>query len=417
MVVFSGLLATVAALAQHTQSSYSPLGLGDMNYGGAAHQQAMGGLGISYNSRLYLNNINPALLGANESSIFQLGMAYDSRTYTQGTTKFSSNAGGFTDFSFSLPIKYRKWNMAVGFSPVTSIRYSFNTIVDGPEGSSEINTSNNKGGINEAFVTNGFRLGNLMLGAKLSYLFGSIENENRYFLGNTNTIPYATTALNERLNFSDVTANLGIAYKLKVSENNFLNLGAFYALEANISTNNFTSLQNETLDGRVIERDTLVNDVKGEMMMPRRIGFGISYEKLSKFVVGFDFQSQDWTGFTRFDGSTNQNFGEAFKLSVGGEIMPNALGRNYLGRVNYRFGVHYEQTPYLIDGQEINDIGINFGASLPLNAIWGLSNMNVGFTLGRKGKTGNGLIKENYFKISLGFSVQDVSWFSRGKFD
>ena len=417
LMLFAGLLANVLVFAQHTQSSYSPLGLGDVNYGGAAHQQAMGGLGISYGSRLHLNNTNPALLGVNESSIFQLGMAIDTRTYTQGTDKFSSNTGGFRDFSFSLPIKYRKWNMAVGFSPVTSVRYSFNTIVDGPEGSSEINASNSKGGINEAFVSNAFRLGNLMIGAKISYLFGSTEYENRYFLGNTGTTPYTTTTLTERYNYSDVSANIGLAYKLKVSESNFLNLGAFYALEAKISTNHFARLQNETLNGGVIERDTLANNIKGETMMPQRFGFGISYEKLSKFVFGFDFQSQDWAGATGFGGNVNQNLGEAFRLAVGGEIMPNVLGRSYLGRVNYRFGVHYEQTPYLIDDQKINDIGINFGASLPLNAIWGLSSMNVGFTLGRKGKTSNNLIKENYFKINLGFSIQDVSWFSRGKFD
>ena len=59
--------------AQHTQSSYSVIGVGEVNWGGYTQNASMGGLGVSYNSRFFLNNINPALMSTNLESVFQLG--------------------------------------------------------------------------------------------------------------------------------------------------------------------------------------------------------------------------------------------------------------------------------------------------------------------------------------------------------
>jgi hypothetical protein len=75
------------------------------------------------------------------------------------------------------------------------------------------------------------------------------------------------------------------------------------------------------------------------------------------------------------------------------------------------------QTPYLIREQAVKDIGITFGVSLPLSAYWGVSSVNLGLTYGQRGSIGNGLIQENYVKIDFGFSIQDITWFTRNKYN
>jgi hypothetical protein len=49
-------------------------------------------------------------------------------------------------------------------------------------------------------------------------------------------------------------------------------------------------------------------------------------------------------------------------------------------RIVYRGGLKYEKTG-LVDGESINDVGFTLGIGLP---ITGLSNVNIGFELGKE---------------------------------
>ncbi|MGX7835943.1 hypothetical protein ACWKSR_12405, partial [Campylobacter fetus subsp. venerealis] len=72
-----------------------------------------------------------------------------------------------------------------------------------------------------------------------------------------------------------------------------------------------------------------------------------------------------------------------------------------LKRGTYRLGLEYQQTPYYLNATNINDLGINFGASLPVNQ---LSLVNFAVKVGQRGTTDNGLIRENYVNFTLGLS-------------
>jgi hypothetical protein len=77
-------------------------------------------------------------------------------------------------------------------------------------------------------------------------------------------------------------------------------------------------------------------------------------------------------------------------------------------------GIRYQQTPYLVNDQKINDFGINFGVTLPLRS---LSRLSLAFQVGQRGSTDNDLIQERYFRANLGITVNDNKWFIRRKFD
>ncbi|PIQ49586.1 MAG: hypothetical protein COW03_04330 [Cytophagales bacterium CG12_big_fil_rev_8_21_14_0_65_40_12] len=400
--------------AQFTQSAYSSFGVGEVSWGGYSQNAAMGGLGISFNNRLFLNNINPALVATNYEAIFQIGASFDSRTYNNGQTQYSSFTGGFKDFGLSLPIKYGKWNLAFGLSPYTSVNYSLYE-TDNTSSASQLDGS---GGIDQVYLTNAFRIGdNLLVGIKGSFLFGSILREIEYTILDAEGTTFGTTVYNERRSFSDFTANVGLNYSFKVGELKKLNLGAFYNLEADVRSRNLTKFESRDLNGNTSSSDTLVANVDSQITIPHRLGFGISIEKKDKYVFGLDLQSQPWSNYVNEAGVKGQNFGNAFRIALGGEFTPNNLELKALSRFTYRFGVHYERTPYLINSQEVNDFGINIGMSLPLNAFWGVSNINFGATLGRRGSVVDGLIRENYLKLNLGFSLQDQTWFVRQKYN
>jgi len=58
----------------------------------------------------------------------------------------------------------------------------------------------------------------------------------------------------------------------------------------------------------------------------------------------------------------------------------------------------------------VNDFGITFGASLP---IQGFSNVTLGGVWGSKGQTS--LAKENYFALKVALTLND-KWFQRSRY-
>jgi hypothetical protein len=411
--------------AQYSQSSYSIFGIGEVNYGAIAHNSAMAGVGVSYGSRYYVNTLNPALFGMNENAVFHIGGSLDFRTYTNEFSEHQSSTGGFKDFVVSLPIKMRKWNLGIGLTPYSVVSYSYQTDEAGPDGSRVITALDGKGGLDEAFVTNGFKLGKLYLGVKVGFIFGTIQKESSSFLTGNGSTAFGNTVITTRQNFSDIYFQLGAAYKLPLSETTYLNFGATYINETKVNGKTATFLDLQASNGDRFSRDTLdqrpdpsiPGDDKPYVTLPGRASLGISYEKYQRFNIALDIHTQDWTKYRDFNVEGVSNFDRTYRIAVGGEIIPNSDKPGFFGLNSYRFGLYYEKTPYVVLDEAVNDIGITFGTSFPLSAYWGLSSVNLGVTYGQRGSVGNGLIQENYFKIDFGFSIQDVTWFTRTKYN
>ena len=405
---------------QSDQSSYSVFGVGNLNWSGYAHNTAMGGLGIGYNTRFFFNDQNPALLGTNYEAVFQLGTALDYRSITDGNDTYSSVTGGFKEFALSAPLVYGKWNFGLSLTPYSTVSYGFTQERSGPEGNSTFIDVTGRGGIDVANLSTSLKLGNLSLGLKGTYYFGIITNEQRFTLENISS-SFATTTVEERRSFGDIALSGGLYYQIKLSDNRQINLGAYYNPSFNLDQTTLVTFQNESSSGSVSSTDTLTYD-KGQgrsIRIPERIGFGLAYQKSRAFGLGLDVQLQNWKSYQNENGSTENYYGESLRLALGAEIIPNIEQPTKLFNVtSFRFGFHYEQTPFLINNESVNDFGINFGASLPLNSFWGMSHVTMGVTLGQRGNISTvGLIRENYLKLNLGFSLQDLTWFTKQRFN
>ena len=75
----------------------------------------------------------------------------------------------------------------------------------------------------------------------------------------------------------------------------------------------------------------------------------------------------------------------------------------------WRAGLSYGVTQYVFNGNDISQYSIFAGLSFPV----GIGNtLDLGLEYSLRGTTDSGLIKENFYRINLGFSFGDL-WFQR----
>ncbi|HLF35424.1 MAG TPA: hypothetical protein VI583_14360, partial [Cyclobacteriaceae bacterium] len=124
-------------------------------------------------------------------------------------------------------------------------------------------------------------------------------------------------------------------------------------------------------------------------------------------------QAQDWSKYRNFNNS-NDNLVNNSRYAGGIEFVPdmNSID-NYFLRAIYRAGFSYATTQYLVGNAPVNEIGINFGVSLPVSRT---SLVNLAVQAGNRGNNTDLAIKENYLRISLGFTYND-KWFIRRRID
>ena len=417
-----GVLCTLflftEAQAQSSASTYSALGIGEFNYSGLTHNQAMGGLGISYGNAWNPNVVNPALSTKNTIFNFEAALNYRKIAADNGTQTADVDGGGLSYIAFSLPVKVNKATIGLGLNQITSVNYRL--LIESSVDNSDvraINSIEGDGGISEAYLTYGMVVAkNLSLGLTGSYLFGSTIRTDQLSLFDSAASPVGTTTeYYERLTVSDVSLKAGAYYFFPLNGKSKLHLGAIYQYLGHVNGKAFAKLasfgqaSDPDSDG-----DLIANDEPGSIYIPDRYGFGVSYEKNNKYVIGLEGQYQDFKKFRNlFDDPLRLK--EAIKVGLGFQITPDYLSVDSpLKRGTYRIGLEYQQTPYYLNETNINDLGINFGASLPVNQ---LSLVNFAMKVGQRGTTDNGLIRESYVNFTLGLSLNDNSWFYKRVFE
>lgn len=418
MSAFCSFFIISEVFAQSSASTYSALGIGDFNNSGLTTNQGMGGLGLSFGTGWSVNYMNPALSTRNTIFNFQAAFNYERINVSSGDNTELSDGGGLSYVLMSLPINSGKSTLGMGINQVTSVNY--NLLISGQVTGTNFNSVNRidgRGGISEAYLSTGFLVAkNLSLGVHGSYLFGSTIRTNQLSLldENGNAVGISTE-LYQRLSVNDFALKGGAHYYFKAGNKNNIHLGAIYQAYGNISGKEFAKTGNIGEASRPdAEGDLISDNVAGSVYIPSNVGFGISFEKINKFVIGLEGQYQQLSQFRSFDGGTGE-LGDSFKLALGGQITPDfGAIDNLLKRTTYRFGVEYQQTPYVLSSIQVQDIGINFGGSVPINS---LSLTNFAIKLGTRGTTENGLIRENYVNFSLGFSLNDNTWFYKRVFE
>lgn len=409
---------SIEGFSQSSSSTYSSLGIGDFNNSGLTHNQAMGGMGISYGNGFNVNQVNPALSVKNAAFNFQAAFNYSRISATSESQTEQLDGGGLNYVAMSLPLAPGKWSLGLGLNQISSVNYNLSASSSVANSDlRSLNTIQGDGGITEAYLQTGFELfNNFNVGVHGSYIFGSTIRTNQLVLTDEELGPVGvSTEYYERLTLSDIALKGGVHYLQKIGEEKFLNFGAIYHVFGDIKGVQFAKVADLGQASNADSSGEILSDnEKGSIFLPNKIGYGVSYEKINKFVIGLELQHQDFSEYKNFSGSIGE-LQSSYKVGLGGQFVPNIYSTdNLIDRITYRAGLEYEQTPYVINGNSINDIGINFGGSVPMN---NLSLMNFALKFGTRGSTDNGLVRENYFKVSFGISINDNTWFYKRVFE
>ena len=287
--------------SQSSSSTYSSLGIGDFNNSGLTQNQAMGGLGISYGNGFNVNQVNPALSVKNAAFNFQAAFNYSRISATSDTQTEQLDGGGLNYVAMSLPVAPGKWTLGLGLNQISSVNYNLtasSTVANSDLRS--LNTIQGDGGITEAYLQTGFELfNNFNVGLHGSYVFGSTIRTNQLVLTDDELGPVGvSTEYYERLTLSDIALKGGVHYLQKIGDEKFLNVGAIYHMFGDIKGVQFAKVADLGQASNADSSGEILSDnEKGSIFLPNKLGYGVSDEKINKFVIGLEFQHQDFSEY------------------------------------------------------------------------------------------------------------------------
>lgn len=392
---------------------YSVYGIGEIFTPAFSAQQSMGGSGVSYANGIFINNLNPALLVRNRVTVFEVGLIAQVKRLSDSRQSQQDVGGGLNYLAMAFPVN-RRWTTGLTFRPYSYSNYEVRRIepIPGTLFFAE-HLYKGSGGVNQVAWTNGFQLGkSFYAGLQASYLFGNITRES-----NSTTLLYEgdyRVSLQERYNHRDLALKAGIAYRQKLKDKLFLNLGAAYDVPTRLRTNRERFFQTYTSTDSIPGTQDVLSSSSGRLRLPGGLRLGASLENPYKLAISADVTFQPWSQYRGFSGGSgaSEGFQDAYEVAVGAEYTPNILSAtSYFKRLPYRAGFRYGQTPYLINGQGVRDASFTLGTSLPLNRQ-GLADLSLGLQVGQRGTLSGGGLREQYFRVNLGFTIGE-QWFYR----
>ena len=407
------LVLAHTAYCQATKSPFSAFGVGEFYGNALAHNQGMAGVGISNPQYAYLNNKNPALLVFNAYTVFESGIVGEKRTIKNGEVSEKNKSANLNYLAIGFPVKRGKWSTATGLMPYTNVNYKFNYLqnINGSSGTATVLESGS-GGINKVFWSNGVALNDdFSIGVTMNHLFGSIDKSYANRLTNTQQQVIFVPTIKEHAYYKNNSFSLGFSFhKDSVFKKQYrLNFGLIYDFKTNVNTTTNALIQNYV--GNTPNSSDSLSNQRGITTLPQTIGIGISLSK-ANFTIGADIQYLDYTQYKDFKGQ-NPNSQGVWRVALGSEFKPSSASPgSYLKQITYRTGVSLDQYPFLVNNNKMQDLGINFGLSLPMHG----SSVDIGLKAGKRGDVKLNTIAENYIKLYFGVTFND-QWFIKRRFD
>lgn len=329
-------------------------------------------------------------------------------------TKSSNGSLGYLALAFPLP---KLGGISMGVMPYSNVNYNVikSQNIDSI-GQVDYRYTGN-GGLYQFYTGIGMKFKNLRFGINARYIFGSIQLSEALFLNEQNNAlgTRQTTLLTVRGTRFDG----GLIYKGKLAENIYLKAGTFVNSSATLLAHTDTLIETIFFNssGNMAGLDSIRNASLQDKAstMPLGYGGGLVIEKPETWMFGAEYRAEDWSGKQGL--ISDIPLGRSWRVSVGGQIIPNFKG-GFLEKLNYRFGGYYARNYVLINNMPVLDYGMTFGFGIPIIRPREVPNSTIDLSiqLGKTGDIRNNLLSENYFRISLGFNMNDNSWIFKSKF-
>jgi hypothetical protein len=447
-IIFAILLIinTLSANAQLVDANYkqnqpkensllSRYGIGNLNPQYFASNSGMGGMTAAFRDKFHFNPFNPASIPALRTTAYEVGLFAKNTTVTSsgGSSKdWSGNlnnlALGFPTYSVINEVLDRKprelrWGMGMSLMPYSTVGYNINTISkaqNANDSSTVVNYYVGSGGTYRAMIGNGVSYKGLSGGINVGYVFGKISSIRQTILDDKLAVSYANY-FDDNYSLSGLSWNAGLQYDITLDPKKSPNEKGdrkhiVLGLYGNPSTNFTTKLNRnyQRVYGVYADSITSFTDKAGTGVLPSEYTAGVMYENGLLFKGGVEYKATQWSQYK--NEAKPETLSNAYQFSAGAEFI---LDKNKLTseeeKIRWRVGFHTGSDPRSISGEQVTNTAGTFGMCLPLRVGRGqqISYMNVGLEYGQL-KTK--IVSENYFRINLGFTLNDNTWFLKRKF-
>jgi hypothetical protein len=393
-LVFTAVaLCGVHSYAQHSTSSpYSAIGLGEIDSRTYGLNSGMANAGIGTYRSGFLNNTNPAAIALDSLLlIFDVSLAGNVSQYSTAQTNEYAHNANVKKVAFGVRT-FPKLAISAGIIPYSNVQYRIQSdaYIEGKLNEKYTSYYEGTGGLSKLYLTASYKLlPYLYAGVNTSYLFGRINK--------TETL--LNQAVQTVSEVDKILFDFGLMYNEKINPNTYVSAGLVFGYQSRIKLKNYKT---------VSSIGTTETKTSTYTSLPANVGTGFSIQNSSGHsykMLTVDYKFHNWANIKSPDFS--MQYDNAHRVNAGIEYVPNyRTPRIYLQRIQYQVGAYFERSNLVINGKKMMEMGVTAGMVFPLQNNY--TQIFLSADLGHKG--GAGLINENYIRINLGVSVNQM-WF------
>jgi hypothetical protein len=430
------LWAQATAINPKINSPYSRYGLGNRVEQYFAAPAAMAGMSAAFHDPYHLNILNPASLASLQATAFEVGL--DTRYTSLKSTEASEGvwSGNLRYLALGFPLinpinaaldqRNSPWRFGMAFAlqPFTEVGYNVEVPSEQPGLGLTTNYLKGSGGTYRLTWNNAASYKGLSGGFTFGYLFGQLSNNRRVEFDSLQGA-YISEFL-DKLNINGFFWRFGLQYTYDFKKTDASGVRKATGQRIIIGAHGNSSSGFNTKSSRFAERynfqyqsqDTILDGtiVEQKGALPAALSVGIIYEKINKLKLGAEIELQSWEQYFN-ESKPEAPLLNTWRASVGAEIIPNYLSyNNYFQRTRYRVGAFYGMDPRSINGVQLEEFGLTAGIGFPIVMTrQRISFINLALEAGRFGLSDT--LQENYVKMTLGFTLNDNTWFFKRKFN
>ncbi len=434
---------TTFLIAQPKQNSaYSRFGIGDLLPQYFANQAGWAGQTAAFHDPYHLNLSNPASFAHLKTTTLETGMYARYSQYSSTNATLNNWSGNLAylalGFTLNSPInevldKVKspwRYGMGVSLTPYSLVGYKTVSSDSTADLGLVNNTFQGNGGTYRLAWNGAAKYNNTSFGLTLGWAFGKSRYESINDFDAANTFSFLNNSRKD-LSIKGFVYNVGVQHDVmleyfetdRTTPKRWFTLGFTAHGNTKMKVTNedlFVRSRNTSAGGTFSSPDTLINftgenALKQNMTMPAAFTVGIQYINAVRFKAGLQFGLDMWKNYE--NEARPETMRNTLSISGGIEYTPNAISYNrYFKRVRYRAGAFLREDSRYIDGKSFENIGVTFGLGFPITLPrQQTSFVNVAFELGNNGAGTS--IEEQYAKVTLGFTLNDNTWFFKRRFE
>ncbi len=412
---FSLLLSLQFSLHAQENSPYSRYGIGNLRDIENIANRGMGGVSIADDNMQIANPINPATYTGLKLASYQVGLVSHLVTLksTQASNKVGKTTLAYVNIGF--PIS-KKMGFSFGLLPISSARYNMKTTDTNTSVKSLVNNSYyGGGGVQKIYIGTAYRFNDISIGFNTGYQFGNITNSSESSF--TDSLNILSNNIYGRTIIGGVFWQAGALMNKEINKSYRLKLGVTYtgAQKINAKKEMYWESYYSDLENIISKVDSSIGK-KGKINMPFNLGAGIMLAHGDNWQIGADYLYSNWKSYTAFGVADSMD--NTWTFRIGGAYIPDPSSVNsYWKKMTFRLGFYTGKDIINFNGNHLSKAAGTFGIGYPIRRTNNtIGQLNAALEVGSRGTTDNGLLKENYTHIAIGFTFND-KWFLKRRYD